>query len=77
VHTPQGIQNSAEAFRRLIDLAAERRGSYYLTYHKFASRHQLETCYPKFRDFLALKRKFDPHDTFQSDWYRHYSNEQL
>lgn len=53
VHTPQGIQHSAEAFRRLIDLAAERRGRYYLTYHKFASRRQLESCYPEFPEFLV------------------------
>ncbi len=72
VHTPQGIQHSAEAFRRLIDLAAERRGRYYLTYHRFASRQQLETCYPEFPEFLALKRKFDPEEIFQSNWYRHY-----
>jgi len=74
VHTPQGIQHSAEAFRRLIDLAASRRGRYYLTYHKFASRRQLEDCYPEFSAFLALKRKFDPQGLFQSDWYRHYRN---
>jgi hypothetical protein len=71
-HTPEGIQHSAEAFRRLIDLAAQLRGRYYLTYHKFASRRQLETCYPEFRGFLARKRKFDPSEIFQSDWYRHY-----
>jgi FAD/FMN-containing dehydrogenase len=75
VHTPDGIRHSAEAFRRLIDLAAERRGRYYLTYHKFASRRQLETCYPEFPEFLALKRKLDPQEIFQSDWYCHYRNE--
>jgi FAD/FMN-containing dehydrogenase len=77
VHTPQGIQHSAEAFRRLIDLAAERRGRYYLTYHKFASRRQLETCYPEFPKFVALKRQFDPQEMFQSDWYRRYRDEAI
>jgi len=72
VHTSQGIQHSAEAFRRLIDFAIQRNGSYYLTYHRFASRGQLEACYPQFSEFLSLKRKFDPGDLFQSDWYRHY-----
>jgi FAD/FMN-containing dehydrogenase len=77
VHTPQGVQHSAEAFRRLIDLAARRKGSYYLTYHKFASHRQLETCYPQFAEFLALKHKFDPRRVFQSDWYRHYQDESI
>ena len=75
VHTPQGIQHSAEAFRRLIDSAARRKGRYYLTYHKFASRRQLDACYPEFAEFLALKHKYDPQGVFQSDWYRHYRNE--
>ena len=77
VRTTQGIQHSAGAFRRLIDLAASFRGSYYLTYHKFASRRQLETCYPEFPEFLARKRKFDPQEIFQSDWYRHYRDEPI
>ncbi len=74
VHTAEGIDHSAEAFRRLIDLAIERNGSYYLTYHRWARRDQVETCYPKMRRFLELKREYDPDERFQSDWYRHYRN---
>jgi len=48
------------------------RGSYYLTYHRWATRRQVEACYPQFVDFLRLKRKYDPDERFQSDWYRHY-----
>jgi hypothetical protein len=29
-------------------------------------------CYPQFKEFLELKRKYDPAERFQSDWYRHY-----
>ena len=72
VRTADGIERSAAAFRELIDLAAERNGRYYLTYHRFASKQQLERCYPEFSEFLRLKRKFDPQEVFQSDWYRHY-----
>lgn len=71
-HTPQGVRRSAEAFRRLIDIGTRHGGSYYLTYHKHATRKQVETCYPQFADFLELKRKYDPGEVFQSDWYRHY-----
>ncbi len=74
VHTPDGIAHSAEAFRRLIDLAIKRNGSYYLTYHRWARRDQVETCYPQMRRFLQLKREYDPDDLFQSDWYRHTRN---
>jgi FAD/FMN-containing dehydrogenase len=71
-HTPGGIEHSANAFRRLIDMAIKRGGSYFLTYHKFATRRQVETCYPQFPEFLRLKRIYDPDERFQNDWYRHY-----
>src|SRR5213596_3303675 len=71
-HTPRGIEASARSFRGLIDLAIARRGSYYLTYHKFAKPEQVIACYPQFKEFLNLKRKYDPTERFQSDWYRHY-----
>jgi FAD/FMN-containing dehydrogenase len=61
-------------FRRLIEMAARRGGTYYLTYHRYASRKQIETCYPEFAEFLRLKRKYDPDERFQSDWYRHYKS---
>src|SRR5947208_8337604 len=41
VHTAQGIAHSAAAFRRLIDMAIAYKGSFYLTYHKFASPQQV------------------------------------
>jgi FAD/FMN-containing dehydrogenase len=66
------MEASARAFRGLIDLAIARGGSYYLTYHRFATREQVTKCHPKFEDFLALKEKYDPDNRFQSDWYRHY-----
>src|SRR5216684_2591743 len=52
--------------------AARRGGTYYLTYHRYATRNQVESCYPQFAEFLRLKKKYDPEERFQSDWYRHY-----
>jgi FAD/FMN-containing dehydrogenase len=72
VHSPDGLQSSKAAFQRLIDMAARRGGSYYLTYHRYATREQVESCYPQFAEFLQLKKKYDPEERFQSDWYRHY-----
>ncbi len=74
VHSPEGLQRSEQAFRGLIDMAARRGGTYYLTYHRYATRNQVESCYPQFAEFLRLKRKYDPEELFQSDWYRHYRN---
>jgi FAD/FMN-containing dehydrogenase len=72
LHTPAGIEASARSFRGLIDLAIARGGSYYLTYHKFATSEQVTACYPQFKQFLDLKKKYDPAERFQSNWYRYY-----
>jgi hypothetical protein len=53
-------------------MAVRRGGTYYLTYHRFAIREQIEACYPPFAEFLKLKMKYDPEERFQSDWYKHY-----
>lgn len=71
-HTPEAIEQAAETFRRLIDLGIAHGGSYYLTYHRWARKDQVEGCYPQMRQFLALKRQRDPDEVFQSNWYRHY-----
>ncbi|MFQ5743675.1 MAG: FAD-binding oxidoreductase [Acidobacteriota bacterium] len=71
-HTPEGIAKAQADFRRIIDRVIEYDGRFYLTYHRWATREQVETCYPQFPEFLKLKQKYDPHERFQSDWYRHY-----
>jgi len=72
VHSPEGLKRSECAFRRLIDMAARRGGTYYLTYHRYATRNQVESCYLQFAEFLRLKKKYDSEERFQGDWYRHY-----
>jgi FAD/FMN-containing dehydrogenase len=71
-HTSEGLAQAASAFRRLIDMAAARGGSYYLTYHHWATRGQIERCHPRLAQFLRIKRVFDPAERFQSEWYRYH-----
>lgn len=71
-HTEAGKRKAAEDFRQIIERAIEFGGRYYLTYHRWATRSQVERCYPQFVEFLRLKRKYDRGEVFQSDWYRHY-----
>jgi FAD/FMN-containing dehydrogenase len=73
-HDTPGLQAAARAFRTLIDLGIHYDGSYYLTYHRWATRQQVQTCYPQFREFLAKKLAYDPAERFQSDWYVHHKN---
>lgn len=71
-HTRAGIDQAERQFRLLIKLAIEQGGSYFLTYHRWASRNQVRLCYPRLGEFLRKKREWDPEERFQSDWYRHY-----
>jgi FAD/FMN-containing dehydrogenase len=70
--TPAGLEKAQRDFRKLIDRGLENGGSYYLTYHRWATRAQVLSAYPQFPEFLRTKMRFDPEERFQSDWYRHY-----
>ncbi|HEU4778856.1 MAG TPA: FAD-binding oxidoreductase [Steroidobacteraceae bacterium] len=72
-HRREDVVRAAEHFRRLIDLSLRHGGSYFLTYHRFANAAQVEAAHPSIRQFLAAKRRLDPGEVFQSDWYRHMS----
>ena len=72
-HSEQGIAASRESFVRLIDTALAYDGSFFLTYHRYASRSQLLQAYPRFPEFLRQKQARDPQALFASDWYRHYA----
>ena len=71
---PPGVGGSSRVTDALSHAGRgiERGGSYYLTYHRWARREQVETCYPQFAEFLRKKIEHDPDERFQSEWYRHY-----
>ena len=74
-HFPDGVpekRKASELYRQLAQAANKRAGSFYLTYNRFAGRSEMNDAYPQFAEFLQLKRKYDPTELFQSEWYRHY-----
>ncbi|WP_407354390.1 FAD-binding oxidoreductase [Luteimonas sp. R10] len=71
-HDAAGIAAARDAFRALIDAALERGGGYHLTYHRWATREQVEAAHPRFPEFLRAKRALDPDCRWSSDWYRHH-----
>ena len=72
LHDAEGLETARVQFQDLIDAALALGGSYFLTYHRWARKDQVLKAYPRFPEFLALKRKYDPEERFQSEWYRHY-----
>lgn len=71
-HTPESIKAAKAAFRKIINKALSFGGSYYLTYHRWATKTQVLKAYPEFVEFLRLKQNYDPASVFESDWYRRY-----
>jgi len=71
-HTSAALAKTQADFRRLIQRGIEYGGSYFLTYHRWASREQVLACYSEFPEWLRLKQRYDPDERFQSEWYRHY-----
>jgi FAD/FMN-containing dehydrogenase len=72
VHTDEGKRKAADDFRRLIGRAVSFGGRYFMTYHRWATRDQVLAAYPQLPEFLRLKKKYDPAERFQSEWYRWY-----
>ncbi len=70
LHTDEGLDHARESFRALFDLALDRGGRFFLTYHRWARRDQLVRGYPQLPAFLARKDFYDPAHLFSSDWHR-------
>ena len=71
-HSSEGIRKAGNQFQGLIDCALNWDGAFYLTYHRWARKDQVERAYPQFPEFLAAKLRHDPQETFSSDWYTHH-----
>jgi FAD/FMN-containing dehydrogenase len=72
-HTVEGIRRAQEEFRGIIDRTLAHGGRFFLTYHRWATPAQVQAAYPRFREFLRLKRHHDPACIFTSDWWAHWS----
>lgn len=69
VHDEAGIAATTRTARQLIDAAADLGGSFYLTYHRWATASQLLRCHPRLPEFIAAKHRYDPSERFSSDWW--------
>ena len=58
---------------KLLDKCLDLNGVYYLPYQLLATRDQLERAYPQVRNFMDLKRKYDPLEILTNKMYEHYA----
>jgi FAD/FMN-containing dehydrogenase len=70
----QGESKMAEAAREIIAAVLKHDGRYYLPYRLHATPEQFAAAYPQAKDFFELKRKYDPDELFQNEFYRKYRN---
>lgn len=70
--TPEAEAQMRTMTQALIDAALELGGRYYLPYRLHASVEQFQRAYPQAHTFFELKRKYDPDELFQNEFYRTY-----
>jgi FAD/FMN-containing dehydrogenase len=68
-------QEMRDLTRELIDSALKHEGRYYLTYRLHATAEQFHQAYPQARAFFELKRKYDPQELFQNQFYLRYGSD--
>lgn len=67
------IDKTGEVVRKIIDLALELDGSYYLPYYMYPTKEQMRQAYPLTDDFFERKKQYDPKERFVSEFYEGYS----
>jgi len=70
--TAAGDSRTEALTRELIDAALDHGGRYYLPYRLHATRQQFARAYPQGADFFAAKRRYDPGELFQNEFYLKY-----
>ena len=72
--TDAGERAMESLTQELIDAALENKGRYYLPYRLHATQKQFHRAYPRASEFFTLKRKYDPQELFQNQFYLKYGS---
>ncbi|MCQ6557786.1 FAD-binding oxidoreductase [Paenibacillus mendelii] len=70
--TAPALQRMELSTRRLIDLALEQGGTYYLPYQLYGTTRQIKEAYPNIDAFYVAKRVWDPGLLFMNELYARY-----
>ena len=61
--------------RELINAVLDAGGRYYLPYRLHATPSQFRRAYPQADEFFRLKRRYDPQELFQNEFYKKYGKQ--
>lgn len=67
------VDTFTEWTQKIIGVALNCGGSYYLPYHLFASKRQFRLAYPQWKTFVMKKREIDPTEKFMSTFWKFIS----
>ncbi len=73
--TQDGEKDMEALTRALVAAALDHEGRYYLPCRLHATPEQFHAAYPQSRAFFRLKRKYDPNELFQNQFYLKYGRE--
>jgi FAD/FMN-containing dehydrogenase len=72
LRTPSADQQMERMTQEMIEAAVACGGRYYLPYRLHAAREQLFQAYPRAAAFFEQKRRYDPEELFQNQFYNKY-----
>ena len=67
-----GEEKMAKLTQDMVAAALRHDGRYYLPYRLHATTEQFNEAYPQAKKFFELKRKYDPDELFQNEFYLKY-----
>lgn len=74
-HTESFDEKIKQLAQKIIDKALELKGSYYLPYRPYPRLDQFQKAYPRYQEFLDIKKKYDPTGVFMNQFYKDYLRE--
>jgi FAD/FMN-containing dehydrogenase len=72
--TPTGEAEMQAMTQELVDAVLDAGGRYYLPYRLHPTAAQFHRAYPQADEFFNLKRRYDPGELFQNEFYRKYGS---
>lgn len=74
INVPRTISQKKERAwtQELIDAVLAVGGTFYLPYHLYATHAQFQKAYPRYKEFLGIKKKYDPQGRFVNSLYKAY-----
>ena len=68
-----GFEKAERVTRRMVDVALENHGTYYLTYQLYPTQEQIRSAYPNIDLFFKKKREYDAEERFMNRFYEKYA----